>query len=161
MAGLPPSVIAAQEFSPIEDLLLAALAYYLPDVKAGTLIMMAQTFPFIHLRRLDSYGVWAGDERFIDDAHMAIYAYAEDPDGDEDAGRLAEAVRASLMRARRARFGVPELGHFVGLTMTASPRRVPDWATATGPVQYADLPAGVWRYETRFDVTVRRPRQQP
>lgn len=146
----------------MEDLLLAALNNYLPDVNSGTQITMDQTFPFIHVRRLDSYGIWAGDPRFLDDAFIGIYTYAEDPDGDYDAERLAWAVHTAFVRkATPAKFGTPELGSIVSISLSGAPRRVPDWATATGPVQYADLPAGVWRWETRYDVTVRRPLQQP
>ena len=49
--------------------------------------------------------------------------------------------------------------------MTSAPRRVTDWTTATGSVQYADPPTGVWRYETQYRVGIRQaslaPYRQP
>jgi hypothetical protein len=32
-----------------------------------------------------------------------------------------------------------------------------DWGPSTGPVQYADLPVGVFRYEAIYDLEIRRP----
>ncbi len=52
---------------------------------------------------------------------------------------------------------MPGRGHLTRVQMTSAPRRVTDWATATGPVQYADLPTGVWRYETQYRIGIRKP----
>jgi hypothetical protein len=73
---------------------------------------------------------------------------------------LAEAVRVALRDAWLDHHSVPGRGHIVRVDMTSAPRRVTDWATATGPVQYADLPTGVWRYETAYRIAIRRPLRQ-
>ncbi|MFY1688177.1 hypothetical protein [Plantactinospora sp. WMMB782] len=161
MANLPDRVYELAELSPAEDVLLGVLEARLPEVPSGAQIEMHQTFPFIHLRRLDSFGEWSGDPRFLDDAYMGVYCLVEDPNGDEDAAILSEAVRIVLRDAAKAKLVIPGRGSIVSIDMQGSPRRTSDWATSAGPVQYAELPAGVVRYESRYSVTVRRPRQRP
>jgi hypothetical protein len=156
--ALPDSVYEKAQFTPIEDILIAVLESYLPEVNSGALITMNQTFPYIQVRRLDSFGLWSGDERFLDDALVGVYTLAAGVDADRDAAVLADAVRVSFAHASATKLVLPGLGSIVNIQMTGSPRRVSDWATATGPVQYADLPSDVTRYETRYDVVVRRPR---
>ncbi|MGL5825558.1 MAG: hypothetical protein ACRCYU_12220 [Nocardioides sp.] len=155
MAGISDAVRNLAAFSAIEDILLAVLRPKLADVQVKTLIATGQTFPMVLVRRTDQYGEWSGDPRFIDTATVAVQCYAEDPDGDADAEVLSQAVRSAL----RASINevVPDLGHLVYVDMIRAPRRAPDWASAVGPVQYADLPSGVHRYETVYDLTFRSP----
>jgi hypothetical protein len=155
MAGLPPEVHALVEFSAIEDILLALLRPKLGGVKVQTLISSTQTFPLVLARRVDQFGEWVGDPRFIDVATVAIHVFVEDPEGDQDAELLSQAVRAALRQSINE--VVPGRGHLTNVDMVSAPRRVSDWATASGPVQYADLPSGVHRYETVYDLTFRRP----
>ena len=110
------------------------------------------------LRRTAHLGEWDGDTRFVDQADVTVHTFAEDPDGDQDAAVLAEAVRVAMREFWLRHQSVPGRGHVLRVDMTSPPRRVTDWATATGPVQYADLPIGVWRYETAYRVLIRRPR---
>nr|GID42393.1 hypothetical protein Aca09nite_88990 [Actinoplanes campanulatus] len=161
MAGLPPAVRALVEMSPVEDFVQAVLAEALPGVNVQTLIQPAQAFPLVLIRRYPQVGDWSGDTRFVDVADMIIHTFAEDPDGNEDAALLAEAVRVVLRDAWLLNRIVPGRGHLVRYEMTSAPRRATDWATATGPVQYADLPSGVWRYETLFRLAVRKPKTKP
>jgi len=161
MSGLPPEIRALAELSPIEDVLLPILREGLPGIQVNTLIAKSQSFPLVLVRRAATLGEWSGDPRFTDAATVAVHTFCEDPNGDEDAAILAEAVRVVLRNALFDHKVVPGRGHITGLTMSAAPRRVTDWATATGPVQYADLPTGVYRWETQYDVTVRKPRQRP
>ena len=155
---LPPEVLAKAEFSPVEDIALAILRAALPGVEVNSLIRHDQAFPFVLVRGGDALGEWRGDHRFLDSAQLLVHTFASDPDGDEDAALLAEAVRVALRDAWRAQTIVPGRGHITGFDMVSKPRRVTDWATATGPVQYADLPAGTHRYEVRFGLTIRKPK---
>lgn len=162
MAGIPASIKALAELSPVEDLIIALLRPGLAGIPVQTLINDNQAFPLVLVRRGDNFGNWGGDLRgFMDDAELIIHAFAEDPDGDEDAAILAEAVRVVLRDAWLSNTVIPGRGHLTGMKMTSPPRRVSDWATSTGPVQYADLPTGVHRYEIRFEVAIRKPRIQP
>lgn len=161
MAGLPPTVRALAELSPIEDILLVILRNGLPGVAVQSLIAADQDFPLVLPRRQPQFGSWDADPRFTDSADVVIHTFAEDPDGDEDAAILAEAVRVVLRNAWLSHVGVPGRGHLTRVEMTSPPRRATDWATATGPVQYADLPTGVWRYETTYRIDVRKPHTPP
>ncbi|PCG86357.1 hypothetical protein CIB93_08985 [Streptomyces sp. WZ.A104] len=161
MAGLPDHVKALAELSPVEDLLLAVLRKGLPGVAVKSLIDLRQDFPLVLVRRDPSFGAWGGDTRFTDSARVAIHAFAADPDGDQDAAILSEAVRVVLRDAWLKQQVFPGLGHITRVDMNSAPRRAPDWATATGVVQYADLPTGVWRYESIYDIQIRKPRARP
>lgn len=155
MAGIPDEVRELAAFSAIEDLLLAVLRPKLAGVPVKTLISANQSFPFVLVRRVDQFGEWGGDPRFIDTATVAVHVFVEDPDGDADAEVLSQAVRAALRQSINE--VIPGLGHLSQADMVSAPRRVTDWATASGPVQYADLPSGVYRYETVYDLTLRKP----
>ncbi|MEU7905885.1 hypothetical protein [Actinoplanes sp. NPDC049118] len=149
------------ELSPVEDVMLWLLRAALPGVSVQSLIWIDQTFPMVLVRRAPSFGEWAGDTRFLDSADVIVHAFCTDPNGDEDAAILSEAVRVALRDAWLHHTVVPGRGNLIRVEMTSAPRRVTDWATATGPVQYADLPTGVWRYETQYRVAIRKPRSRP
>lgn len=159
MAGLPDDIKALAELSPVEDLLLAILRDGLPGIQVNTLIAQHQTFPLVLIRRQPTFGQWDGDARFTDAARVAIYTFCEDPDGDEDAAILGETVRVILRDA--VNVVVSGRGHLTRVQLNSSPRRVTDWATSTGPVQYADLPTGIYRYESLYDLDIRRPKTRP
>ncbi|MEU4155697.1 hypothetical protein [Actinoplanes sp. NPDC026670] len=158
MAGLPPHIRALAELSPVEDVLLYVLRQGLPGIAVQSLVGFDQKFPMVLVRRLPQFGDWAGDDRFTDIADISINAFCEDPDGDTDAALLSEAVRVVLRNAWLGSMVVPGRGHITKVNMTSAPRRATDWATATGPVQYADLPTGVTRYESQFRVSIRKAR---
>lgn len=155
---LPSHIQAIAEFSPVEDLCLAILRDGLPGVEVSTLIRHDQSFPFVLVGRADSFGQFRGDHRFLDSAQVVAHAMCEDPDGDEDSGLLAEAIRVVIRDAWLDQKVVPGRGHITGFNVVSPPHRVTDWATSTGPVQYADLPTGVHRYEVRFELSVKKPK---
>lgn len=154
-SSLHPDVLALVEMSPVEDLLLGLLPQRLTGVDVGSLIADDQAFPFVLIRRDGDWGEWGGDSRFVDSAQVSVQTFCAGLNGDSDAALLAEAVRVVLRDSVNK--VVPGRGHLTKVHMIAAPRRQPDWATATGPVQYADLPTGVWRYETVFAIQIRRP----
>lgn len=161
MAGLTPDIKALAEFAPVEDVLLEVLREKLPGVRVQSAIWKSQSFPFILVRRATTVGGYQGDPRFTDWAEVAIHTFCQDPNGDEDAAILAEAVRVVLRDAANEQKVYPGLGHITKAELTSAPRRTSDWATSSGPVQYADLPTGVWRYESRYEVEIRRPAAPP
>lgn len=160
MAGLPDQIKALAERTPVEDLMLAVLRDGLPGVEVKTLIADDQTFPFVLVRRITGISS-LDDPRFIDSASIAVHVFVPDPNGDEDAAILSEAVRVVIRDAWLSQKVYPGLGHITYMEMSSAPRRVTDWATATGPVQYADLPSGVWRYETHYHLEIRKPLSRP
>jgi hypothetical protein len=159
MAGLPAQIKGMAEMSPVEDLMLALLRDQLPGVQVGSLIAARQQFPFVLIRRDPNFGEWSGDPRFLDAALVVVNAFCEDPNGDEDAAILSEAVRV-VIRDSVNRV-VAGRGHITKQNLNSAPRRASDWATATGPVQYADLPTGVRRYEAKYEIEIRKPRNRP
>jgi hypothetical protein len=161
MAGVPPHIKALAELSPVEDLMLAVLREGLPGITVKSLISKNQSFPLVLVRRDPSFGNWSGDTRFLDAARVAVHVFCQDPDGDEDAAILSEAVRVVIRDAWLSQKVVPSRGHITRVDLASAPRRVTDWATSTGPVQYADLPTGVWRYEATYDIEIRKPRNRP
>ncbi|WP_405978862.1 hypothetical protein [Streptomyces sp. NBC_00158] len=161
MAGLPDHIKAMAELSPVEDLLLAVLREGLPGVRVKSLVDLHEEFPLVLVRRDPTWGQWQGDTRFTDAARVVINCFVPDPNGDEEAAILSEAVRVVLRNAWLNQKVYPRRGHIIRVDLNSAPRRATDWATATGPVQYADLPTGVWRYESIYDVQIRKPRTRP
>lgn len=159
MTSLPPEVLALVEMSPIEDLLLALLPDKFGGIPVKSLIEDNQTFPFILVRNTGAWGEWEGDPRFLDAGTVTVHTFTDGINGDEDGALLSEAVRVVLRDS--VNVVVPQRGHITKVELVSRARRVTDWATATGPVQYADLPTGVWRYESVFRIEIRKPSVKP
>lgn len=145
--------------SPVEDLLLALLPSKLPGIAVKSLIKEDQDFPLVTARITGDWGEWSGDPRFLDAGQITVNAFCQGLNGDQDAALLAEAVRVVLRQSINE--VVPGKGYLTKVKMISRPRRVTDWATATGPVQFADLPTGVWRYETTYQIEIRKPPRTP
>lgn len=156
---LPPSILAKVEMSPVEDLLLGLLPRELAGINVTTFIEEDQKFPFVLIRSAGSWGNWAGDPRFLDAAAITVATFCRGENADEDAALLAEAVRVTLRDSKNK--VVPGRGHIVTVEMTERPRRVTDWATSAGPVQFADLPNDVMRWENTYHVIIRKPARKP
>ncbi len=154
--GLPESVVSMAEFAPVEDVLLPILRQALPEVRIYSEVPEDDLFPYVIVRVAPTERWWSGDDRFVDWATVFVHVFAENPDGDRKAALLSEAVRVAL-RDAWLNGTVTEHGHICGFRMTNRPSRRADWATAQGPVQYADLPTGVTRYETLYVLQIRRP----
>lgn len=154
---LPTSVLNLVEFAPAEDLFLKILRDGMPDIPFVTLINQHQPFPCVLVRRAPDLIGWQGDPRFIDSAAILIHTFTNGDNADQDGALLSEAVRVTIRNGINK--VVPGMGHLVRADLHASPRRVTDWGTATGPVQYADLPQGVTRYESIYTVLIKRPAQ--
>lgn len=155
---LPQSVLDLVELSPVEDILLYILRNDMPDIPVVSLIAEDPPDLFILVRRMHGFGAWRGDPRFTDAARFSIHTYTADPDGDLKGALLSEAVRVVLRNAWLDHRQVPGRGSIIQINMTNEPTRVADWATASGPVQYADLPSGFFRYESVYDIAVRKQR---
>lgn len=158
MSELPLSVLSLVELSPVEDILLSILREGLPDVPIFSLIPEDAPPVFLIARRLHGMGQWNGDARFTDSGRFFVHTFTSDPDGDEKGALLSEAVRVVLRDAWLSHKNVPGLGSVISIQMLSEPSRKTDWATASGPVQFADLPTGFWRYETTYEIKIRKPR---
>lgn len=161
MVGIPDEIKALVEFAPVEDIILPILRDGLPGISVQDRIWDDQDFPFVLIRRTPTMGEYQGDPRFTDWVAISVHCFASDPDGDQDASLLSEAVRVILRDAALKRQGVPGLGYVVKAELLSAPRRSADWATSSGPVQYADLPTACWRYEARYEVEIRKSNARP
>jgi hypothetical protein len=159
MALLPESIRGKSEFPLAEDFALAVLRKRLPEVRTQSQIEDDQQAPFILVRRSPELQAWRGHSRFVDVVSLDVECFTEGPDADEDAGLLAEAVRVAFRDAWLENDVYPGLGNLAYHRMTISPHYAPDWATATGPVQYADLPTGFVRYQSTHRLDIRVPRK--
>lgn len=154
--ALPQEIMDLVQMHPVEDLALALLRERITSVPVQSQIFDDQTFPAIVIHRGDLIGeAWDGDPRFLDSARLDVFCFTEGLDADQDGSLLSEAVRVVLHDSVNK--VVPGLGHITEIEMTGPPRNAADWDTATGPVQYADLPAEVVRYSTTYSLTIRKP----
>jgi hypothetical protein len=156
--ALPQSVLDLIEFSPVEDLLLEVLRAGLPDVPVYSLIPKDAPDLFVLVRRMAGMGGWSGDQRFTDAGRFFINTFTVDPDGDAKGAQLSEAIRVVLRDAWLSNYTSPDYGSIIRIEMSQEPARRTDWATSSGPVQFADLPTGFWRYETTYTIKIRKPR---
>lgn len=154
--GIPDYIEQELVLTPAEDVVLHLLRDRLHGISVQTLIRPGQTFPFTLLRRDPQFGSWSGDPRFIDSARLAIHNFVSGPNGDQEAGNLSHFVFQVLHEEARKRRVIPGLGYLLSARLHSAPRRVADWATAEGPVQYAELPSEALRNEVVIDVSVRR-----
>lgn len=154
--ALPQEILDLVEMHPAEDLVLALLRERITSVPVQSQIFDDQQFPAIVIHRGDLIGEWwGGDPRFIDHARLDVFCFVEGLNADEEGSLLSEAVRVVLRDSINK--VVPGLGHLTEVIVTSPARQVADWDTATGPVQYADLPAGVVRYSGTYALSIRKP----
>lgn len=153
MTSLPSEVLDLVHFSPMEDLILALLRLKFTTVPVQSLIASDQTFPVILIRRGEDFQ-YDGDS-FVTSGTLRVNTFAEGLNADDDAALLGEAARVALQQSLN--IVIPDKGHLSKFRVISMPVRRPDWATSTGPVQYADLPTGVVRYEATYEVAFRRP----
>lgn len=156
MSDLPAAVYNMVELSPIEDILLAILRAGLPGVAIQTLISENAPTPFVLVRRMPGMGGWNADARFTDEGRFFVHTFTDNPDGDQKGAILSEAVRIVLRQAWLSHVAIPGRGSIISIKMVSEPSRKSDWATSSGPVQYADLPNGLWRYESQYEIKVRK-----
>lgn len=155
---LPQSVLDLIENAPIEDMVLAILRKGLPDIPVVSLIAPNPPPHFVLVRRMSGLSDWSGDPRFTDTGRFYVHTFTQDPDGDYKGAILSEAVRVVLRTAWLEHWSFPGLGSVVEIGLLSEPTRKTDWATSVGPVQYADLASGLWRYESTYSIQIRKPR---
>lgn len=160
---LPDSVKNSQVYTPLEDIALAVLRLRLPDMTIYGEIPFAQSpaeIPhgtFAVVRRTQGMGLWRGRESLLDFGNITTHVFTKDPDGDAKGAIVSEAIREAFFAEAHDRTFFPGLGGIAHVRMDQEPIRRTDWATSAGPIQYADLPTGYWRYEAQYALWVRPP----
>ena len=159
---VPIGIKSLVELTPFEDIGLAVLRKGLPEIPVQSLIPPpgALEFPFILVHRTAPLQNWRGDPRFTDAGRLTVSVFVTDPDGIEKAQVISEAVRVIMRQAWLEHWYFPNLGSIIRIELINEATRSPDWATSAGPVQFADLPTNVVRFESEYSMSVRRPRQR-
>lgn len=156
LPGIPQSVREMAEFAPPEDVVLPLLRQALPGARIFSKVPAEDLFPYAIVRVAPTERWWSGDDRFVNWATIQVHVFAQDPDGERKAAIFSDAIRVALRDAWRNQTD-SGYGFICDFRMTNSPSRRADWATAQGPVQYADLPTGTTRYEAMYTIQIRRP----
>lgn len=157
--ALPASVAALIENPSVTDIALHILRTALPDVTVVSEIPMDTTFPLVLIRRGQRFSAPRGNERGLASTVVDVNVFTSGLEGDAEAEAISEAIRVAMRDAWANRLALAEgLGSLVRIWPEMAPSRSSDWATASGPVQYADLPAGAWRWESAYRITYRPPR---
>lgn len=167
--SVPDSIANRIELAPPEDLVISILREKHPDITILTLIPLDQTgalaWPssaqgnlewFVLVRRITGMFSYRYDPRFVDAASISVQVFCKDPDGDQKAALISEGLRVTLDRAADEQKVYPGLGYLIRTERDTEATRKTDWATDTGPVQFADLPGGYHRYEATYNCFIRR-----
>lgn len=155
---LPESVRDAAGPVPLgEDLALDLFRRLLPDLQWVSLLTPAYSPPFALVREVTFYGAWTPDRRFIREYFITIETFTEGLESDVEGPLIHRAAENVLLRASLAHEPVLDgAGWLEAAELVEPARRVSDWASANGPVQFADLPQGWTRHISTHRLTVKR-----
>lgn len=154
--GLPQSVLDRVQFVPTEDVILEVLRRKLPDVPSFSMIPADPPEIFILVRKDNPVPFHGQEWTQIAVTRFVIDVFTTGPNGDEAGALLCEAIRVVFQEAWLENMHIPGKGWVSNIAMYGEGTRVADWATSAGPVQYADLPTGYWRFEAMFRLKFRR-----
>lgn len=155
MTDLPTSVTSRVALPDIIDFALPLLRQKLEGVPVWSLLPEKNpTFGVLVRKDLGSIGGGKGDPRgFTESIYLQFDCFTTDPDGDVSGAQLGEAVRIVFWEAFREQT-VLNNTWITEFRVVAEPTRKADFADSAGPVQYADLPQRVWRYQLRLNLVV-------
>lgn len=147
-------------FGAVEDLMLGVLRPFFTgtDVKVEAAYYEGMRLPAViplHARRSGGVTYQNADQAFTEAALIEVNTICEGVDADLWNAELQEACRHALILAQRNQLVVPGVGVINRIQASTKATRQTDWATATGLVQYATLPAGAVRYEAVYKLLLR------
>lgn len=165
-ALMGPGDLTFPVFGAVEDLVIALLRPYFarlamaggPEVNVYTEYQEDMRTPGVlclNTRRTGIEAYSTNDDNWVRSAVLEVNTFAEGPEAAKDAADLQEAVRHIFMDAQRRQVVIPNVGVINKVTSPVMATQHTDWATASGPVQYAKLPHGVTRYEGRYRFLIR------
>lgn len=164
MASLPDYIYEMAEYTPSIEVGLAILRDALPGIKVVSLLPdKADALPLILVR--DGVSSRVPPAYGLEIASLEVHVFTMDPpanearngapSGETQGALLSEAVRVAFRDAWVNKRTYPGVASIAKTTQEQRPRRVSDFATSAGPVQYADLPTGYWRYESEYRIAYR------
>lgn len=162
MTKLPDAVKAMVTDEPlVEDVVLDILREKIPQIFWADETEQSVPPPFGIVRRDTYIGTSEKDHRFISRAYCAIHTFTEGVDADIDNSRLQEAVKLTLLGAGYRQPKVRDWGYVSSVRLVEPYVKRSDWQNSEGPVQYADLPNDYTRFESVWEVKIRRAQLGP
>ncbi|MCQ9385118.1 hypothetical protein [Brevibacterium moorei] len=136
------------------------------EVHIGTKIPadFSKVLPYIMVRTAHTSGVegtFTNDPRFTRQTMIEFQTFTEGLNAEAEGFRLQESIRQAVLWAHETQYVVPGAGSISKITGSGDIRRVSDYATSTGVVQYASLPKGAARIEQNFRIRVRPAKGGP
>lgn len=152
-------------FGSLERLMLGIFEPYFEgtDVNVTPLFEEGMALPCVVARNDPAAGsarAFRADFRFLRPAILSVDTITTGINADDDAAILQEACRIAMQEAWEQQIVVPGVGYIAKIENSTSASRKSDWATSTGPVQYASLPRGATRYEANYRLLVRPDQDQ-
>lgn len=153
-------------FGAVEDLVIGLLRPYFtrlqeaggPEVHVYTSYQEDMRTPGIlclNTRRTGIEAYSTNDDNWVRSVVLEVNTFADGAEAERDAADLQEVVRHIFMDAQRRQVVIPNVGVLNKVTSPVMATQHTDWATASGPVQYAKLPHGITRYEGRYRLLMR------
>lgn len=147
-------------FGAVEDLLLGIFRPFFAgtDATVSAAYYEGMKLPAViplHARRSGGITYQNSDQAFTEAALIEVNTITEGANADADGAELQEACRHALLLAQRQQLVIPGVGVINRIQSSTKATRQSDWATATGLVQYATLPAGALRYESIYKLLLR------
>lgn len=163
MTPLPESVRdAAGEFPEGIDVGLDILRRRFPEMHFISLLSPGTAMPFTLVREVTFYGAWSVDSRFMREYFISIETFTEGLESDVDGPLIHRAAEDAFRRTALGHEAVVNnTGWIEGYELVEPARRVSDWASADGPVQMADLPAGMVRHMSIHRLSLKRSQVGP
>lgn len=154
--ALPDSILDATGDWPEGRLLaLAVLRERFPEMRFAGLISPSLEPPFALVREVGFEGAWDQDSRFKREFFISIETFTEGLESDVDAPKIHRAAEDAFRRAALGNRFVLD-AWIVDYDLAEPPRRLYDWASATGPVQTADLPVNWMRWHSLHRIEIKR-----
>lgn len=132
-------------------------------VTVTPLFQEGMTLPVVMARNdtaSGSTGAYRSDFRFLRPVVLSVDTITAGINADDEASQLQEACRIALQEAWEKQITVPGVGYISKIENSTMASRKSDWATSTGPVQYASLPRGAMRYESNYRLLIRPDQDQ-
>lgn len=160
MNPITPRGVSLPVFGHVEDIARAILIPFFEGmgVYVATVFEEGMPLPVVVARQERRSGTsthFVADNRFLMPALLSIDTLTTGLDADQDGADLQEAARIAIHEAWQAQVVIPGAGYIAQIENSTKPSRVSDWATSTGPVQYASLPRQVIRYEANYRLLMR------
>lgn len=138
-----------------EDFIPGILRAYLPSyVRVTSRIEEGADFPFVEVSSCRGDDGRVRSRRSLQVVNFTIQAFTQGVDAEEDASNLCWACVDAVLDAGRRGDRLSDGSILTEAEAVMRPLRRSDWADASGPVQYQDLPQLVERFEAKMKVVL-------